>query len=71
MSEREKEDFFIGQIILDLQRADIREGDANILSLAAGVAAHHMGIPEERRAGVPVCLLHQMCVGIGIVAGGP
>src|SRR5579862_6229032 len=67
----EEEHFFVGEVALNLQRADVGEGHADILGLTSGVPAHHVRVSEEPGAGVAVGRLHEVSVWVGVVARGP
>ncbi len=67
----EEEDLFVGEVVLDLDGADIGEGHAGVLRLSAGVAAVDVGVAEERGTGVSVHGLGDVGVGVGVVAEAP
>ncbi len=48
----EEEDLVVGEIRLDLDGADIGEGDADVLRLTAGVTAVDVRVAEEAEPGV-------------------
>ena len=68
---RKKQNFFVGKIAFDFQGAYICKRHANILRLASGIAPHHVRIAKETRAGVSINGLHEVCIRIGVVTGGP
>ena len=53
----------------DLHRADVGEGDANVLGLAAVVAAEEVRVPEEGARAVADRGLLEPGVGVAVVAG--
>src|ERR1700731_3260892 len=40
-------DFVIGNAVRNFQRSNIGKGDASVLRLASGVAAHHVGVTKK------------------------
>src|SRR5579875_2738791 len=67
----QEEHLLIRQVVLELQAADIRVRNAGVLGLSAGVATVDVRVAEERRAGVTVHGLGDLCVRVGVVAKGP
>ena len=65
---RQEEDLFVAQALRHLDRADVGIGHAEVLGLAAGVAAQHMGIAEQARRGVAPELLGHLVIGVGALA---
>src|SRR5688572_6976004 len=68
---REKQHLFIRKMIGNLQRADVSERYANILGLASGIPAHHVGIAEESRTGEAIEEIGHSRIWIRVVACGP
>jgi hypothetical protein len=67
---REEQDLLVLEVVLDLQRADVREWHARILGLPAGVAAREVRVAEDSRGGVAEQLLSQPRVRVGVLAQG-
>ena len=47
---REEQHLLVGQLVLELERADVGVGHARVLRLAAGVAAGEVGVAEDAGA---------------------
>jgi hypothetical protein len=67
----EEEDLLVRKVVGDFQRRDVGERDAHVLRLAARVAAVHVRVAEESRAGVTHQRLDHPGVRIGVVAKRP
>ena len=65
---RQEQDLLVGQVVLDLERADIRERHARVLSLPPGVAAGEMRVAEDARGRVTEHLLRHARVRVGVLA---
>ena len=64
----QEQDLLVTQPLWHLDWADIRVGDAEILGLAACVAAQHMGIAEQSGGGMTPQLLGHLVIGVGALA---
>lgn len=61
---RQEEDLFVAEPLRHLDRTDVGLGHAQVLRLAAGVAAQHVRIAEEARRGMAPKLLGHRVIGV-------
>jgi hypothetical protein len=65
---RQEQHLLVGQVVLDLDRADVGERHARVLGLAAGVAAGQVRVAEDAGGRVAEHLLGHPGVRVGVLA---
>ena len=68
---RQEQHLFVRQLRRNLERADVGERHADVLGLAAGVAAHHVRVAEQAGGRESVELLGHPGIRVRVVAGRP